>query len=338
MPARPPRRDQRAGWPGRAGAAAYAGARRPPPSAPPSGARSPREAVASSAPRQVARGTRRRRAGEPRPTRPGWGRRRRRGRRSRVCGVQVPGAHSRASRSSCRARLMRLLTVPLGMPSSVAASRVLRPSRTVAWTTARSSGESRRRAVPDVAVLDPGEHLLLGGDGRVAAQADQALDDVATRAELWSRQRIAMPHSQAATSPSPRHDAGLRQTARKVSWSASSTTAGSAQRRDEPQREPRLVAAEELVQCAAVASPDGAHQLGVGAVVRPPSRPGPGVPSRTSVTPRPRNGSASPREEVPDVFPARATGPVEPAATSTSAAQAGVRARSRRAPRSEEVP
>ena len=40
-----------------------------------------------------------------------------------------------------------------------------------------------------------------------------------------------MPQSHAATSPSPRHDAGLRQTARKVSWSASSTIAGSAQRR-----------------------------------------------------------------------------------------------------------
>ncbi len=42
---------------------------------------------------------------------------------------------------------------------------------------------------------------------------------------------MAMPHSQAATSPSPLYFLGCCQTARKVSLTTSATTAGSAQRR-----------------------------------------------------------------------------------------------------------
>ncbi len=38
-----------------------------------------------------------------------------------------------------RARIIRVFTVPAGIPNRRAASRVVSPSRIVAWTTARSS-------------------------------------------------------------------------------------------------------------------------------------------------------------------------------------------------------
>ena len=56
--------------------------------------------------------------------------------------VEMPG-HASAPLNSVRARIIRVFTVPAGMPSSCAASRVVKPSSTVAWTTARNS---RRQA------------------------------------------------------------------------------------------------------------------------------------------------------------------------------------------------
>ena len=51
--------------------------------------------------------------------------------------------HVNAPPAQQLARIIRVFTVPVGMPSSRPASRVVRPSSTVAWTTARSSGDSR---------------------------------------------------------------------------------------------------------------------------------------------------------------------------------------------------
>ena len=55
-------------------------------------------------------------------------------------------AHASSSLSTSRARFIRVLTVPCGMPSSRPASAVVSPSRTVDCTTARNSGESRSSA------------------------------------------------------------------------------------------------------------------------------------------------------------------------------------------------
>lgn len=63
--------------------------------------------------------------------------------------IGVPGrirGHVSAFLSWTRARALRLLTVPVGMRNSLAASRVLSPSRTVAWTTDNNSGDSRSNA------------------------------------------------------------------------------------------------------------------------------------------------------------------------------------------------
>ena len=88
--------------------------------------------------------------------------------------------HARASLRSRRARSMRVLTVPLGIPSSNAASFVVRPSRMVACTTARSSGASRSSARPRSPCCTPMQHLLLGraagagGADRAAGRAGDA--------------------------------------------------------------------------------------------------------------------------------------------------------------------
>src|SRR5262249_48272792 len=60
---------------------------------------------------------------------------------------RVP-AHANSARSCARARIIRVFTVPAGIPSSLPASRVVNPSNTVACTTARNSGASRSRAPP----------------------------------------------------------------------------------------------------------------------------------------------------------------------------------------------
>jgi DNA-directed RNA polymerase specialized sigma24 family protein len=61
--------------------------------------------------------------------------------------VEVPGgAHASSFRKARRARIIRVLTVPAGTPRRRPASRVVSPSSTVAWTTARSSGLSRSSA------------------------------------------------------------------------------------------------------------------------------------------------------------------------------------------------
>ena len=82
-------------------------------------------------------------------------------------GVGVPAGHASASLIWCRARSIRVFTVPCGMPSRRAASFVVRPSSTVARITARSSGDRAFIARAELAVLDPEEHLVLGGHEHV---------------------------------------------------------------------------------------------------------------------------------------------------------------------------
>ena len=91
-------------------------------------------------------------------------------------------AHAIPPRARAQLRLGAVqprLDGALGTPSSRPASRVVRPSRTVACITARSSGESRPCGA-GVAVLHAGERAVLegsrGGDGarRVAQQHDVA--------------------------------------------------------------------------------------------------------------------------------------------------------------------
>ena len=226
-------------------------------------------------------------------------------RRSRRPGAQrllvgVPGLrHSSASLSSVRARLIRLLTVPLGMPSSAAASRVVRPSRTVAWTTACRSGERRAKATPDVAVLDPGQHLLLGRRRPGGCAGVRSRSITLARGRSWcSSDRTAMPQSQAATSPSPRHPAACaRRRGRCPGRPCRRARVGAAP--GQPGRQPRLVAHEELAQRTTVGRLHGVDQLARRSRRRTPlrgsSRRAP-LPSRLLVAPRPMIGSpGSPR-------------------------------------------
>ena len=182
--------------------------------------------------------------------------------------VGVPGLrHSSASLSSVRARLIRLLTVPLGMPSSAAASRVVSPSRTVAWTTARSSGERRREGDPHVAVLDPGQHLLLGRRRRVAAQVAQALEDVGAGPQLVQQGPDGdAPQPRAPPRPRPATPgACARRRGTCPGPPVDDRRVGAPPR--QPGGQPRLVAHEELVQRTPVGVCHGGHQLRVGPVV-----------------------------------------------------------------------
>ena len=93
---------------------------------------------------------------------------------------------ARSSRSCAFARCSRVFTVFSGMPSSRPASRVVSPSSTVACTTARISGDSRRSAAPRSPYSTPSStrssalrrsgcpgrvDLLQGQDQRLAAAA-----------------------------------------------------------------------------------------------------------------------------------------------------------------------
>ena len=108
-----------------------------------------------------------------------------------------------ASLRRCRARLIGLFTVPLGIPSSSAASRVLSPSSTVAWTTASSSGESRCSAAP-TSPCSTASSTASSAEGTCSCRCrtSRSNTDLRVRSRL-SSVRMAMPHSQAATSPCP---------------------------------------------------------------------------------------------------------------------------------------
>jgi len=124
--------------------------------------------------------------------------------------------------------------VPCGSSSSSAASRVVRPSITVACSTCRSSGDSARSAVPtspcSTAISSSSSALRTVGE-----ISDISCDPIGVGCRrLRSREmswRIAMPHSQAPTSPSPRKPPADRHTATKVSCSASAARSSSVVRR-----------------------------------------------------------------------------------------------------------
>ena len=124
------------------------------------------------------------RAGAARPRRPARGRPRRRRSSGQVV-VEVPGWYS------CQLLPQRppgahhaCLDGARGTPSSGAASRVVSPSSTVAWTTARSSGESRSSAPARSPCSTPEQHPVLGG---LHAARSRLLEGYAARRPLPER-------------------------------------------------------------------------------------------------------------------------------------------------------
>ena len=150
---------------------------------------------------------------------------------SQCHGWGSPGAHASSSLSCARARFSRDLTVPCGICSSKAASRVVSPSSTVSCSTTRSSGEIRASAGPISAYSSREQQLLLGGHvlGPLSRRAGPSRTLVAA----------AQPGHQAPDRDSPepgRHltlapEAAPFQAATNVSCSTSATASRSAQRR-----------------------------------------------------------------------------------------------------------
>ena len=146
----------------------------------------------------------------------------------------MPVPPVRSSRRCALARRSRVFTVFSGMPSRRPASRVVRPSRTVAWTTARISGDSRSSAVPRSPYSTP-RRTLSSALGSGCGQPSTSSDGSAS-ASRWPRnrdtsRRMAIPQSQAATSPSPASVRLPSRRARKVSWRTSATASGGLHRR-----------------------------------------------------------------------------------------------------------
>ena len=176
-----------------------------------------------------------------------------------VAGSHVTSAHdrgpsSRLARRCALARWARVLTVFWGMPSRRAASRVVRPSSTVAWMTARISGERAAMARPRSPYSTPwsSSSSTVGeaapGGRRVAQQ-----HDVAARAQAADEppDRDA-PHPGADLAPPlvapgalPHRDEGVLQ---HVGDDLAVVAAAA-----EPHRQPRRVPVVELPQRAEVA-------------------------------------------------------------------------------------
>ena len=147
-----------------------------------------------------------------------------------IAGHVIPPA--RSWRRCALARCSRVLTVFWGTPSIWAASFVVSPSRTVAWTTARISGLSRPSAAPRSPYSTPSSTRSSALGSGVASQFSRGESRASGRPRSReTSRRTAMPHSQAATSPSPRNRPAPRQAAVKQSWSASATRSGSLHRR-----------------------------------------------------------------------------------------------------------
>ena len=98
-----------------------------------------------------------------------------------LVGGCVPGGHSSASLSSSRARLIRLFTVPLGMPSRVGGLARGQAVEDGGLDDGAQLGGEAPEGDAHVAVLHARQHLLLGRHGVGAAQGDQALEDVLAR-------------------------------------------------------------------------------------------------------------------------------------------------------------
>lgn len=109
-----------------------------------------------------------------------------------------------------------------------------RPSRTVACTTARISGDRCRNAPPRSPYSTPRRtrsSALAAGRRRAATCSSGSTRRPGRPRSRDTGRRIAMPYNHAATSPSPRHRWASLHTATKVSWRTSATTSGLLQRR-----------------------------------------------------------------------------------------------------------
>ena len=175
-------------------------------------------------------------------------------------GLHVPG-HASSSLSCARARIIRVLTVPAGMPSRRPASRVVSPSRTVAWTTARSCGESCRSAPPRSPCSTPSRTsssaraavVDLGHEHLAARKAAQRVDQPADRDSPDPGADVAL----ALVAPGAAPDRHERVLDRLVDDAGVGAAAG------EAQREPRGMAVVEHAQRRAVAVRDGGQHLDV---------------------------------------------------------------------------
>ena len=106
----------------------------------------------------------------------------------------------------CRARLIRLLTVPLGMPSRAAASRVDRPVQDERLHDGEQSRATAARSADPTSLCSIPSSTASSADAleraRGAAVLKQPLQHRLARLQpLQQRADSAMPHSQAATSP-----------------------------------------------------------------------------------------------------------------------------------------
>ena len=142
--------------------------------------------------------------------------------------TDVPG-HAKASLSSRRARLIRDFTVPCGIPNRTAASLVVRPSSTVARSTARNSGDKPSIAAAKSPCSTP-RRTNSSAEG-CAPEVSHPLAGTGRRRKRSTRRRIPIPQIHAATGPSPRNPAAFRHTPMNVSCTTSSTTSRSEHRR-----------------------------------------------------------------------------------------------------------
>ena len=171
-------------------------------------------------------------------------------------------------RICARARIARVFTVPSGMPRRRAASFVLSPSSTVAWMTARNSGDSETSAAPtspystdkqaasSAAGIAPGVDLgeqHLRGDLAAAKPRDQPADPDAPQPGADLAVASEPP------GPLPDGDEGVLQHVRDQLRVVAAPP--------QPDRQPRRVALVEDPQRPGVTVGDGGQQPPVVALI-----------------------------------------------------------------------